>query len=65
MSQTEYDLKAIMYSAYDIPHKLYCKVEIKLSSNPDYHPKMQADPYVSSNYHWIVFISMNNTDDGF
>ena len=23
MSQTEYDLKAIMYSAYDIPHKLY------------------------------------------
>ena len=23
MSQTEYDLKAIMYSAYDMPHKLY------------------------------------------
>ena len=23
MSQTEYDLKAIMYSAYDIPNKLY------------------------------------------
>ena len=23
MSQTEYNLKAIMYSAYDTPHKLY------------------------------------------
>ena len=23
MSQTEYDLEAIMYSAYDIPYKLY------------------------------------------
>ena len=23
MSKTEYDLKAIMYSAYDTPHKLY------------------------------------------
>ena len=27
MSKTEYDLKAIMYSAYDKPHKLQYKWE--------------------------------------
>ena len=40
MSKTEYDLKAIMYPAYDTPHKL-CNIRgIKISSNPDYHPIM-------------------------
>ena len=32
MSQTEYDLKAIMYSAYDTLHKLGTIGEIKLSA---------------------------------
>ena len=49
MSKTEYDLKAIMYPAYDTPHKLCNIREIKISSNPDYRPVMQADPCVSSN----------------
>ena len=39
VSKTEYDLKAILYSAYYTPHKLL--VEIRLSGNPDYHPIMQ------------------------
>ena len=29
MSKTEYDHKAIMYSAYDVPHKL-CNISGKL-----------------------------------
>ena len=38
MSKTEYDLKAMMYSSYDKPHKL-CNVSgSRLSGNPDYHP---------------------------
>ena len=37
MSKAEYDLKAIIYPAYDTPHKL---CDIKISSNPDYHPIM-------------------------
>ena len=49
MSKTEYDLKAIMYSSYDTPHKLCNIWGIKLSGNPDYHPIMQADQCVSSN----------------
>ena len=47
MSKTEYDLKAIMYP--DTPHKLCNKREIRISSNPDNHPIMEADPCVSSN----------------
>ena len=50
MSETEYDLKAIMYPAYDSPHKHIR--DIKISNNPDYHPIMQARACVSSNtYH--------------
>ena len=53
MSKIEYDLTAIMYPAYDTPHKL-CNIRgIKISSNPDYHPIMQADPCVSSNGYQI------------
>ena len=46
-SKTEY-LKIIMYPANDTPHKLCNIREIKISSNPDHHPLMQADPCVSS-----------------
>ena len=44
MSKIEYDLKAMMYSVYGIRIS-----ENNLSSNPDYHPIMRADPCVSSN----------------
>ena len=41
-----------MYPAHDMPQKL-CNTRggwgITISSNPDYHPIMQADPCVSSN----------------
>ena len=46
-AKTEYDLKAIMYSAHDTPINYAIYVEIRLSGNPDYHPIMQADPCVS------------------
>ena len=49
MFKIEYDIKAIMYPAYDTTHKLCNVREIKLFNNPDYHPIMQADPCVSSN----------------
>ena len=49
MSKKEYDFKAIMYSAYDKPHKLRNILAIKLSGYSDYHPIVQADPCVSSN----------------
>ena len=42
MSETEYNLKAKMYPAYDTRHKLCNIKEITLSSNPGYHPIMQA-----------------------
>ena len=49
MSKTEYDLKAIMYSAYDTPHKLY-NISVNLTiQQPRLQPKNAADPYVSSN----------------
>ena len=32
----------LMYSAYNTPRKVHNIVEIEISSNPDYHPKMQA-----------------------
>ena len=41
MSKTEYDLKAILCSAYDTPINCAILVEIRLSSNPDYHSIMQ------------------------
>ena len=34
MSTTEYDLKAIMYSAYDTPHKL-CNISGNQNIQPD------------------------------
>ena len=49
MCKIEYDRKAIMYSIYDIPHKLCNIFGNEISSNPDYHPIMLADPCVSSN----------------
>ena len=49
MSKTEYDLKVIMYPAYDIPHKL-CNIRGNWNiQQPDFHPILQADPCVSSN----------------
>ena len=49
MSKTEYDLKAIMNPAYDTPHKQCTIGGIQISSNPEYHPIMQADPCLGSN----------------
>ena len=50
----EYDMQAITYPTIGTHHKLHNNDENKMvvstiSSNPDYHPIMQADPCVGSN----------------
>ena len=49
MSKTEYDFKAICILPMTYPKTVQYKEGITISSNPDYHPIMQAEPCVSSN----------------
>ena len=48
MSKTEYDLKTIMYPAYETPHKLGNIRGVEISGNPDCHPMIQTGPRISS-----------------
>ena len=49
LSKTEYDLTAICILPMTYPKNCAIQGGITISSNPDYHPIMQADPCVSSN----------------
>ena len=49
MSKTEYDLKSICILPMTYPKTVQYKRGMTISSNPDYHPLMQADMCVSLN----------------
>ena len=57
MSKTEYDLKAMCILPMTYPKTVQYKGWITISSNPDYHPIMQADTCVSSKI-WKKYLNV-------